>query len=93
LAIIVDASYIRLEKSSNNQFQYNCWSEQKMDLLIKPFFICLPDGYFVDCYGPFYANLNDASIFDHILKKDIHLRKILKICKTLVFLDRGNIIP
>ena len=26
LAIFVDATYCRLEKSANNQFQYNCWS-------------------------------------------------------------------
>lgn len=89
LAIVVDATYNRLEKSANNQFQYKCWSQQKMDLLIKPFIICCSDGYIIDCYGPFQANQNDAKIFDYILESDPDLKKILLPKKTYVFLDRG----
>jgi hypothetical protein len=90
LAIFADASYTRLEKSNNNQFQYLCWSQQKFDLLIKPFIICCADGYFIDCYGPFQANQNDASIFDYVLKTDKDLQRILKPHKTVAFLDRGK---
>jgi hypothetical protein len=32
LAVVVDATYTRLEKSSNNAFQYSSWSQQKKDL-------------------------------------------------------------
>ena len=90
LAIVVDATYNRLEKSANNQFQYKCWSQQKMDLLIKPFIVCCADGYIIDCYGPFQANQNDAKIFDYILETDRDLRNILLPNKTCVFLDRGK---
>ncbi len=90
LAIFADATYTRLEKSSNNEFQYNSWSSQKKDLLIKPFLICCADGYIIDCYGPFKANMNDAAIFDYILKTDHDLLKILIPEYTYVFLDRGN---
>ena len=90
LVIVVDGTYCRFEKSIINQFQYNCWSEQKMDLLIKPFGICCADGYFIDCYGPFKANLNDADIFEYILKTDIDLKSILLAGKTLALLDRGS---
>lgn len=89
LAIVVDATYTRLEKSSNNDFQYSTWSQQKMDLLIKPFTVCCTNGYFVDCYGPFKANMNDATIFRYILETDIELRRILKPNRTIVLLDRG----
>jgi len=89
LAIVVDATYNRLEKSANNQFQYKCWSQQKMDLLIKPFIVCCTDGYIIDCYGPFQANQNDAKIFDYILQTDHELRNVLLPNKTYVFLDRG----
>ncbi len=92
LAIFADASYTRLEKSFNNQFQYYCWSQQKMDLLMKPFILCCADGYFIDCYGPFEANQNDASILDYVLKTDKSLLRILKPYKTVAFLDRGKII-
>lgn len=92
LAIIVDATYCRLEKSANNEFQYKCWSQQKMDLLAKPFIICCGDGYFVDCYGPFQANQNDSTIFEYILENDMDLLRILKPNKTIIFLDRGKLI-
>ncbi|CAF1070135.1 unnamed protein product, partial [Brachionus calyciflorus] len=88
LAVVVDASYIRLEKSSSNHVQYMCWSEQKKDLLIKPFLVVCSDGWIIDCYGPFAANINDAAIFDYILEVDHNLRKILLPNKTVVFYDR-----
>ncbi len=90
LAIVCDASYTRLEKSSNNSFQYACWSQQKLDLLVKPFIICCTDGYVIDCYGPFQAHLNDAKIFQHILNTDKNLLRILEPHKTLVLVDRGK---
>jgi hypothetical protein len=91
LVVFVDGTYARLEKSSNNQFQYNCWSQQKMDLLIKPFLITCADGYIIDCYGPFQANANDAKILQHILETDEKLMSILKPYQTYVIMDRGNI--
>jgi hypothetical protein len=90
LAVFADATYNRLEKSSNNNFQYNCWSVQKMDLLIKPFIICCADGFIIDCYGPFKANQNDAKILEYILETDQDLKNILTPYKTKIFLDRGN---
>jgi len=90
LAIFADATYCRIEKSADNLFQYNTWSQQKLDLLIKPFIICCSDGYIIDIYGPYNANKNDASIFDHILETDKNLRNILLPNKTICFLDRGK---
>lgn len=90
LAIIADATYCRLEKSSNNQVQYKCWSEQKMDLLTKPFIVCCSDGYIIDCYGPFQANHNDASILDYILSTDEDFLRLLEPNKTYIFIDRGT---
>ena len=89
LAIVVDGTYTRIEKSSNNKFQYNSYSKQKEDSLIKPFIICCADGYFIDCFGPFRANQNDAQILDYILKTDPDLKNILLEEKTTIFLDRG----
>jgi len=90
LAVVVDATYTRLEKSSYNSFQYSSWSQQKKDLLIKPFLVCCTDGYIIDCYGPFEAHLNDAKIFDYILRTDQNLNRILEPNKTLVLVDRGK---
>jgi hypothetical protein len=90
LAIVVDGTYGRCEKSGNNRFQYASWSAQKQDNLIKPFLICCANGYIIDCYGPFAANKNDAKIFEYILDRDIDLQRILESEKTSVFLDRGK---
>jgi len=91
LVIFVDGTYARLEKSSNNQFQYNFWSQQKMDLLIKPFLITCADGYIIDCYGPFQANANDAKILQYIFETDMNLMSILKPKETYVIMDRGTL--
>ena len=91
LAIVVDGTYTKIEKSSNNQFQYLSYSQQKLDNLVKPFIMCCADGYFIDCYGPFPATLNDANIFRYILNTDDDLKKL---CdekeKIMFFVDRGN---
>jgi hypothetical protein len=91
LAIIADGTYTRLEKSTNNEFQYLSYSSQKLDNLIKPFILCCADGYFIDCYGPFQASFNDASILKYILETDEHLQKISNPSdKIMFFLDRGK---
>lgn len=89
LAVVIDGTYARIEKSSNNKFQYDTWSGQKVDSLIKPFTVCCTDGYFIDCYGPFKANQNDATILKYILETEKHLLSILQPKKSTVFLDRG----
>ena len=91
LVVIVDGTYTRIEKSVNNQFQYDSWSQQKLDNLLKPFIICCANGYLIDCYGPFRANQNDSSIFEYILKTDRDLNNILLPNKTVIILDRGNL--
>ena len=90
LALVVDGTYCRCEKSNNNSFQYNTYSAQKKDSLIKPFLICTTDGYIVDLYGPFAANKNDSSILDSILSTDTNLRRLLKPYYSQIFLDRGT---
>jgi hypothetical protein len=88
LAVVVDGTYTKLEKSSNNDFQYLTYSMQKKYNLIKPFIMCCTDGFFIDCYGPFQARHNDATIFRHILNTDDNLKKLPKE-KTIIFVDRG----
>ena len=77
LAIIVDGSYTKLKKSSNNQFQYLSYSIHKSDNSMKAFIICCADGYYIDCYEPFPATLNNANIFLYILKTDSN---IIELC-------------
>jgi len=90
LAVIADGTYTRIEKSSNNSFQYHSYSVQKLDNLIKPFIICCSDGYIIDVYGPFKASTNDSRILNYILSTDQDLLRILVPKKTTIFLDRGK---
>lgn len=89
LAVVIDGTYARIEKSSNNQFQYDTYSGQKLSSLLKPFTICCTDGYFIDCYGPFKAHMNDAAILKYILETEQDLLDILQPNKTTLFLERG----
>ena len=90
LAVIADGTYTRIEKSANNNFQYLSYSKQKLDHLIKPFILCCADGYFIDCYGPFAGNVNDAAILKYILSSDEKLKELLLPSeKIMFFLDRG----
>lgn len=64
---------------------------QKCDNLVKPFIMCCADGYFIDCYGPFQANNNDAQIFRYILDTDEDLKILFTPeDKIIMFLDRGE---
>ena len=91
LAVICDGTYTKLEKSANNEFQYLSYSIQKTHNLLKPFIICCADGYFIDCYGPFQANMNDATIFRKILDTDEDLRLLFTPKhKITIFFDRGK---
>jgi hypothetical protein len=89
---VVDGSYARIEKSSNNDFQYSTYSQQKKDSLIKPFIICCCDGYIIDCYGPFKAVQNEATILRYILNTDNDLLLILFRNKTCILLDRDTLL-
>lgn len=91
LGIVADGSYIKMERSSNNDFQYKTYSIQKKNNLYKPFIICCSDGYIIDAYGPFEAKQNDATILEYILENDQDLNRLLVRNLTTVFLDRGNL--
>jgi hypothetical protein len=92
LAVVVDGTYTKLEKSSNNDFQYFSYSMHKKYNLIKPFIICCTDGYFIDCYGPYQARENDATIFRHVLETDEDLKILFSPKeKIIIFVDRGKL--
>jgi hypothetical protein len=88
LCLIADGSYTHCEKSTYNQFQYNSYSVQKSDNLIKPFVITCSDDYIIDVYGPFKANQNDANIFEYLLNNDIDLNRLIRKIDIIV-IDRG----
>ncbi|XP_043287510.1 uncharacterized protein [Venturia canescens] len=88
LMIICDGTYIRHQKSSNNEYQRKSYSGQKKVPLCKPFTVCTTDGYVIDMLGPYEANLNDAAIMKIVMSDPNGLIKLLKTGDMFV-VDRG----
>lgn len=65
LIFICDGTYIRHQKSANNEYQRKSYYGQKKVPLCKPFTICTTNGFVIDMLGPYTANMNDAEIMSH----------------------------
>jgi hypothetical protein len=65
--IILDGTYIYLQKSSNYYFQRKSYSLHKYRHLLKPFLMVCPDGHIIDIYGLYEATKSDATILSEIL--------------------------
>lgn len=85
LFLICDKTYVRHQKSPNNEFQRKTYSGQKKVPLCKPFTIFTTDGYVVDMLGPYPANLNDAEILRILLQDSNALCKLLQENDILIF--------
>ena len=94
LVMIYDGTYLRHQKSSNNDYQRKSYSGQKKTSLCKPFTVCMTDGYVVDILGPYNANYNDAKILEEELVKNAYLKELLQPDDVFV-LDRGfrDVVP
>lgn len=60
--VIMDGTYLYIQKSSNYMYQKNTYSLHKYKNLMKPFIIVCSDGYIVDVLGPYPATTSDANI-------------------------------
>ena len=89
--LILDGTYIYIEKSSKYTFQRKTYSMYKGRPLVKPMMVTSSDGYIVDIFGPYLANgkNNDAEILNKILENNQH--NILNWSKQndILVVDRG----
>ncbi|XP_058791020.1 uncharacterized protein LOC131664147 [Phymastichus coffea] len=88
LGLVCDGTYLRHEKSTNNEYQRKSYSGQKKAPLCKPFTICTTNGCIVDMLCPYYANVNDAKILEDIFNDPEGLVTLLRPGDKF-FLDRG----
>ena len=65
--LILDGTYIYVQKSANNIVQRKIFSFHEGRPLIKPMMLVSTDGYIISAIGPYLANArnNDASITKH----------------------------
>ncbi|CAF3882825.1 unnamed protein product [Rotaria magnacalcarata] len=89
--IIIDGTYLYIQKSRNNEFQRKTFNLYKKRSLLKPMMIVTTTGYIAACIGPFISdfNNNDAAIMkDILLRNTDHILSWLKEHDILV-VDRG----
>lgn len=89
--LIVDGTYIYIEKSNNYSFQRRTFSMHKHRPLVKPMILVSTTGFILEVLGPYYADgkNNDASIFNSVLSSESsRLRKWLSSGDILI-VDRG----
>lgn len=63
--VIIDGTYLYVQKSSNYMYQKDTYSLHKYRNLMKPFLIVCSDGYIVDVLGPYPATTSDATIMSN----------------------------
>ena len=66
--LVLDGTYIFIQKSMNFTFQRKTYSMHKGRPLVKPMVIVSTSGYYISVLGPYLARNNDASILNYILK-------------------------
>lgn len=88
--IVLDGTYIYIQKSSDYDFQRRSYSTHKNRSLLKPMVIVGTDGYILDVIGPYFADSsnNDASITKHFLRHS-HLARSWFKENDVFIVDRG----
>lgn len=70
--LILDGTYIYIQKSHDYEFQRLSYSLHKNRPLVKPMMVVAPDGYSLSVLGPYLSDLhnNDASITKHMISRN-----------------------
>ena len=89
--LVLDGTYIYIEKSGNFSFQRRSFSVHKGRHLVKPMVITTTSGYFISILGPYLADgkNNDASILNHILNQNVEDIKSWIEEDDIFVVDRG----
>ena len=89
--LVLDGTYIYIQKSGNFQFQRQTYSMHKGRPLVKPMVIVTTSGYFISVIGQYLANSknNDASILHHRIKNNIEEIKNWVKENDIFVVDRG----
>lgn len=71
--LVLDGTYIYIQKSSDYYFQRRSFSTHKQRPLVKPMLAVTTTGYIVSVLGPYLSDRknNDASILTHAMKTNV----------------------
>lgn len=87
--IIIDGTYLYVQKSSNYLYQKNTYSLHKYRNLMKPFLMVCTDGYIIDVLGPYPATTSDANIMQHEFSNESNTLRQYFHAGDVFILDRG----
>lgn len=89
--LVLDGTYIYVQKSSQFSFQRRSYSMHKQRHLLKPMMIVTTTGYIVSAIGPYLADgkNSDAKILNHIIGTDTEEIKTWLQEDDILIVDRG----
>ncbi|XP_062607931.1 uncharacterized protein LOC134269743 [Saccostrea cucullata] len=89
--IILDGTYIYIQKSYDYEFQRLSYSLHKNRPLVKPMMVVASDGYILSVMGPYVADChnNDASITKHMYSQNAENIQVWLKEDDVVVVDRG----
>ena len=89
--LVLDGTYIYIEKSGNYNFQRHTFSGHKHRPLVKPMMVVGTDGYILSVLGPYLADgkNNDASILKDMLESNVEELRDWFQEDDLFVVDRG----
>ncbi|VDI44871.1 Hypothetical predicted protein [Mytilus galloprovincialis] len=89
--LVIDGTYIYIQKSGQFKFQRSTYSMHKFRNLIKPMMFVTTTGYIVSVIGPYLCNSknNDAKILNSIFKNNLEKIKEWFDKDDVVVVDRG----
>ena len=89
--IIIDATYIEIQKSRNFQVLRQSFSVHKHYHLLKPTILCAPNGYILAVVGPYFSDTrnNDANILLDEYNDDLAELRNWFVEGDIFVLDRG----
>ncbi|XP_033730151.1 uncharacterized protein LOC117319467 [Pecten maximus] len=89
--LVIDGTYIYIQKSGQYLFQRRSYSMHKHKPLVKPMMFVTTTGYIVSVIGPYFADSknNDAGILNHILRRNVEEITDWLTENDVVIVDRG----
>ncbi|VDI73743.1 Hypothetical predicted protein [Mytilus galloprovincialis] len=89
MILVLDGTYIYIQKSNNFSFQRKSFSLHKSRPLVKPMVVVSTTGHFVSILGPYLSRNNDASILNHMMKCNVDDIKSFVNENDIFVVDRG----
>nr|XP_022290376.1 LOW QUALITY PROTEIN: uncharacterized protein LOC111102014 [Crassostrea virginica] len=89
--LVLDGTYIYIQKSNNFQFQRRSYSFHKGRPLVKVMVVVTTTGYFLTAVGPYLADgkNNDAAILTHMFKTNVQDIQNWMHEEDIFVIDRG----